>query len=108
DTVEGFVMAGLADGVDGETIQLGTGRSVSVGELFDIACRALKVSARVVQDASRVRPDASEVLVLQSDPHKAQARLGWTPSVSVEEGVSRTADWLREHGNLYSADRYHV
>lgn len=108
DTVEGFVKAGAADAVDGEEIQLGTGRTVSIGELFGIACAALGVSARVVQDEARVRPDASEVTVLLSDPSKARTRLGWEPSVSIEEGVTRTARWLREHGRLYNAERYHV
>lgn len=108
DTVEGFVLAGLADGIDGDEIQLGTGRTVSIGELFEIACAALKVSARVVQDDARVRPDASEVMVLLSDPSKARARLGWQPTVSVEDGVARTARWLADRTHLYGAERYHV
>ena len=108
DTVEGFIKAGEAEGVEGEEIHLGTGRTVSIGELFDIACAALGVSARAVQDAARVRPDASEVMVLLSDPSKARARLGWAPSVSVEDGVARTASWLRGHAHLYGAERYHV
>jgi len=108
DTVEGFVLAGQADGIDGEVIQLGTGRTVSVADLFEIACAALKVTARVVQDDARVRPDASEVMVLLSDPSKARDRLGWTPSVSVEDGVSRTAQWLSTYGHLYGAEHYHV
>ena len=41
DTVEGFIKAGEAEGVEGEEIHLGTGRTVSVGELFEIACSAL-------------------------------------------------------------------
>ena len=108
DTVEGFVLAGATEGVEGKEIQLGTGRTVSIGELFEIACSVLKVSARVVQDDARVRPDASEVMVLLSDPSKARDCLGWRPTVSVEEGVARTAEWLSAHGHLYAADRYHV
>jgi NAD dependent epimerase/dehydratase len=108
DTVDGFVKAGEADGVVGEEIHLGTGRTVSIGELFAIACAALGVSAEPVQDQLRVRPSASEVMVLLSDPTKAHTRLGWTPSVTIEEGVMRTAQWLRQHGHLYDAERYHV
>ena len=40
DTVDGFVRAATAPGIEGRTIQLGTGRSESIGELFDIACRS--------------------------------------------------------------------
>jgi NAD dependent epimerase/dehydratase len=108
DTVDGFVSAGAAEGIDGEVIQLGTGRTVSVGELFEVACRTLGVSARVVQEQTRFRPDASEVMVLLSDPTKAEARLGWKAAVSVEDGLLHTARWLEKHAHLYSADRYHV
>jgi NAD dependent epimerase/dehydratase len=108
DTVEGFVLAGQAEGIDGKEIQLGTGRTVSIGELFEIACSVLSVSARVVQDDARVRPDASEVMVLLSDPSRARDCLGWQPTVSVEDGVARTAQWLSTHGHLYGAEHYHV
>jgi len=108
DTVEGFIKAGGAEGVEGEEIHLGTGRTVSIAELFDIACSVLKRSARVVRDDARLRPGASEVMVLLSDPTKARMRLGWEPSVAIEEGIARTAHWLSEHGHRFSVDRYHV
>jgi UDP-glucose 4-epimerase len=108
DTVEGFVKAGSAEGVDGEEIHLGTGRTVSIAELFDIACAVLKRSARVVQDGARLRPGPSEVMVLLSDPAKARTRLDWQAVVTIEEGVAQTAQWLSNHGHRFSADRYHV
>ena len=108
DTVEGFVKAGEAPGIDGETIQLGTGRTVSIGELFDIACATLGVTARVVQDPSRLRPDASEVMVLLSDPAKARSRLGWEAAVPIEQGLARTAEWIRQQAHLFRAEQYHV
>src|SRR5262249_18108088 len=108
DTVDGFMRIGEADGVLGETIQLGTGRAVSIGELFEAACRALGVQATVKEDARRVRPDASEVEVLLSDPTRARERLGWTPRVSLEEGLARTADWLKTHLSLYRSGFLHL
>lgn len=108
DTVEGFTRAGAADGVDGEVIQLGTGRTVSVAELFDIACRVLGVEAGVEQEAQRFRPDGSEVMVLQADPSKAKALIGWEPQVTLEDGLRRTADWLSRHRTLYTATHYQL
>jgi len=108
DTVEGFVRAGETAGIEGRVIQLGTGRAVSIGELFDTACRALGVEARVVVDEARVRPARSEVMLLLSDPAKARRLLAWKPSVDLEEGLRRTASWLEQRGGLYDPDRYHV
>lgn len=95
DTVEGFLRAGIAENIDGEVIQLGTGRAVSVAELFEIACSILERRATIRTDARRLRPDRSEVLVLESDPTVARNSLGWTPRVTLEDGVRQTIDWLR-------------
>jgi NAD dependent epimerase/dehydratase len=108
DTVEGFLGAGIIPDLEGDTIQLGTGRAVTVRELFDTACRALDVNATVRQDPRRMRPDASEVLVLESDPGHARTRLGWSAQVSLETGVARTAEWLREHLAYYHDGFLHV
>ncbi len=95
DSVDGFVRAASAPDIDGEVIQLGTGRSESIAELFAMACTLLGVEARIVTDPDRVRPDASEVLVLESDPTKASERLGWQAVTPLEEGLRATIDWLR-------------
>jgi NAD dependent epimerase/dehydratase len=95
DTVDGFVRAASAPAIDGRTIQLGTGRSDSIGDLFALACRLVGVDAVPVADAARVRPDASEVLVLESDPSLARSLLGWQATTSLEEGLQATIDWLR-------------
>ncbi len=108
DTVDGFVRAALADGVEGTTIQLGTGRSESIGEIFAIASRLLGAHAVAIEDPARVRPDASEVLVLQSDPGRARELLGWQATTSLEDGISRTLDWLRSHPEPAEADRVQV
>jgi NAD dependent epimerase/dehydratase len=95
DTVDGFVRAAVTDGIAGQTIQLGTGRTDSIAELFAIAARLTGSTAVPVEDASRLRPDASEVQVLQSDPAKARELIGWRAETSLEEGLAHTIDWIR-------------
>lgn len=96
DTVDGFVRAADCDGIDGHTIQLGTGRAETIGELVEIARRLTGNPARVVEDPARLRPDASEVLVLQSDPSVAQELLGWEARTDLEAGLAATIEWLRD------------
>ena len=105
DTVDGFIRAATVDGIDGDTIQLGTGRAESIGELFALACRLLGVDARVVEDPARLRPDASEVLVLVSDPAHARDVLGWEARTSLEDGLAATIDWLRGQPAPAEVDR---
>ena len=108
DTVRAFILAGAAVGVEGQVIQLGTGRAVSVGELLDIACRVLGVDAVAECDTQRLRPAASEVMVLQADPSKAKTLLDWEANVSLEDGVRQTADWLGRYQHRYRPGRYQV
>jgi UDP-glucose 4-epimerase len=106
DTVDGFMKAAAAANIDGQTIQLGTGTSPSIREIFDAACRALGKQATVELDTSRLRPDASEVEVLLSDPTRAKELLGWRPAVSLDDGLKRTAEWMSANLSLYGHDHH--
>lgn len=108
DTVEGFLAAGLVGDLEGETIQLGTGCAESIREVFAAAKRAcgVEASVRVVQE--RVRPDRSEVMVLQADAGLAERLLGWRPSVTLEDGLRRTAGWVRENLHRFRARGYTI
>lgn len=108
DTVRGFLAAGTVPGIEGRTIHLGTGRAESVGEVICAAMKAAGREAAIVQDPRRVRPAASEVMVLQSDPAVARETLGWTAEVSLEEGLRRTAAWLGTHLHHYRPADYAV
>ena len=108
DTVDGLVRAATTSGVDGETIQLGSGRAESVRELLELAASILGVTASAVQEDARLRPDASEVLVLQSDPGKARALLGWEPQTRLEDGIRATIEWLRAHPDPSEAERVSI
>lgn len=108
DTVDGFLRAGEAAGVEGRIIQLGTGRAESVQDVFRAACVVCGLEARVEHDPARVRPDRSEVMALQADPSLARELLGWRATVTLEEGLARTADWLRGKVDQYHPGVYAV
>jgi nucleoside-diphosphate-sugar epimerase len=94
DTVDGFVRA--VDLPAGETVHLGTGRSVTIAELFALCCDVVGANdAYMKPDESRERPVSSEVMDLESDPSKAKAMMGWEASVSLTDGIKRTVEWLR-------------
>lgn len=106
DTVTGLLAAGAVPGVEGRVIQLGTGRAASVQEIFDLACAACGTTARVEVDQERVRPETSEVAVLQSDPFLAASLLGWRATVSLEEGLRHTVSWMRNNIARFVPDVY--
>lgn len=106
DTVRGFLAAGIAEGIEGRTIQLGTGRAVSVGDVLRLAGHACGIAPKPLRVEERVRPARSEVSVLQSDPSLAQRLLGWRAEVSLERGLELTRQWLELHVERYRPAGY--
>jgi dTDP-glucose 4,6-dehydratase len=108
DTVRGFLLAAAAPGAIGAVVNLGTGRSVAIGELATLILQLLGRQSTIVQDERRLRPEASEVMCLESDNTKARMLLGWAPEVSLEDGLRKTIDWIRARADQYRNDVYHV
>jgi len=99
DTVAGMIAAAETPGVSGETLNLGSGRDISIGDLVERIFALLAadgISARIERDAARVRPPSSEVQRLCADSTKAAERLGWRPSVALSDGLSRTIAAIRD------------
>lgn len=108
DTVRGFLLAASAPQAPGEVINVGSGRGVTIGELFEIIQSIMGVHKPVVLDDQRIRPPKSEVFRLICDPSKAQTILGWQPSFTLEEGLRRTAEFIAAHPELYKPDIYNL
>jgi NAD dependent epimerase/dehydratase len=108
DTVAGFIAAATAPGVEGLTLNLGSGRGVTMGALLDMALEVTGRKARIEQDDARVRPEHSEVRALVCDATLARERLGWSSRVALEDGVRRTAEWIGAHLERYKPGIYNI
>jgi NAD dependent epimerase/dehydratase len=105
DTAQAFVLAGAVAGIEGETIHVGQGRALSIGELVDRCLALTDCDATVEVDEERIRPAGSEVGLLVCDPARAEALLGWRPHVDLDEGLRRTAaDLERRVETLHPAE----
>jgi dTDP-glucose 4,6-dehydratase len=108
DTVAGFVAAAEREEAVGEEINLGNGRSISVGELAQRIVALLGRDLPIRQADERVRPAASEVEDLVADASRAGDLLGWQPRVDLDTGLTRTIEWVRGHPDLYAPGAYRV
>ena len=107
DTAAGFLAAALAPAEAlGQTINLGTGEAVTIGELAELIFAELGGGFRIVADEARMRPAQSEVFKLISDNRLAAQLVGWTPRIGLAEGLRHTIAWLREHRHLYRPREY--
>jgi len=108
NTVDGFVLAASTPEAVGQTINLGSGREISVGDLAQLIARLTGRDITIQGDEQRVRPGKSEVERLLADNTKARTVLGWEPKVTLEEGLTRTIAWLQQHIERYRPGVYVV
>lgn len=108
DTADAFLRAATTPRVEGLTIHTGGGREVAIGDLPAMIGAAAGLPVTVEADPQRMRPAASEVERLHADASLAREKLGWTPSVSVEEGLARTVEFIRANPGLYRPAEYAV
>jgi len=108
DIVEGFVRAAVAADAVGQTINLGSGREISIEELAKTVASLTGKPAVIECDEERTRPAHSEVERLVADNTAARRVLGWVPSVPLEEGLRMTMEWVGEHLDGYHPGIYAV
>jgi UDP-glucose 4-epimerase len=93
DVIDGFVLAARRAGIDGKTIDLGSGALTSTREL------ALKLVARIDPRAEPqfgALPDRPAEEVRIADVAFAKAVLGWEPRTSLDRGLEQTIAWYRD------------
>jgi len=94
DTVAAFLAIGLAPDIEfGRPYNAGSGKAVSVAEMIDLVVRLVGFSKPLERDASRMRPNNSEVRALLADSSRLAAAAGWRPVVDLCEGLTRTVAW---------------
>jgi NAD dependent epimerase/dehydratase len=108
DTARAFLLALTAPDLEGNTIHFGRGEAFSIGEIAALCLQIAGSQATVVSSKRRLRPQKSEVGLLLCDSARAQALLGWTPQVSLESGISLTADYIRPRLSHYRPCDYTI
>lgn len=108
DTAAGFVALAESDAAVGRATNLATGVGVTVGELVERIQRIVGRSLPVIEEAQRVRPEASEVFTLLGNADAARRDAGWSPAVDLDEGLRRTVEWFRRHADTRAVGEYRV
>jgi GDP-L-fucose synthase len=75
-----------------EHINIGSGSEISIKDLADKISNASNFEGEIVWDSSK--PDGTPRKVLDISKIK---KLGWTPKISLDEGISQTVQWYQEN-----------
>ncbi|HSV22134.1 MAG TPA: GDP-mannose 4,6-dehydratase [Xanthobacteraceae bacterium] len=106
DTVAGFMAAATAPGIEGMTINLGIGETYSVGWFAKRILNLMTIDKPIIQEEQRLRPTQSEVMKLVSDNTRARDIMGWSPKVSLDDGLRRAIEFVRKYRSFYQTDGY--
>ena len=94
DVVKGYLRAAVTAGVEGVSIDLGTGRAWTIREVVMKLFQIAGSRAKPLVGALPYRP--SETMKQVADPHVARELLGWQATTSLEDGLRQTVDWYRQ------------
>lgn len=93
DVVEGLLRLVLSEGVEGQTVDLGTGQLHTVRDVVEKLYQQLSpgespifggLEDRAMEQVRQARVDATEAL------------LGWRPTTSLDDGLAATIDYYRQ------------
>jgi UDP-glucose 4-epimerase len=93
DVVEATLLAGVSPKADGQVYNVGTGREVSVNQL---ARSIIEITGARVEPAYIDRRDIDNIRRRVVNIEKIRRELRWLPSCTVEQGLRRTYQWLKE------------
>lgn len=83
----------------GEIFNGGTGIATGLGELVKMVENYTGKKIPVVWSNQLATYDHS---VWQADTTKVREKIGWTPKVSLEDGIKKSVDWFLEHQDYWN------
>jgi UDP-glucose 4-epimerase len=95
DTARGIILAGTSEKAIGETLNIGSGREVSVRELAE---KILAVTGRNECQIEFRDPRPGDVKRLCADSTKANSLLGYQPMKDLTEGLKLLLKWYENSG----------
>ncbi|WP_172196396.1 dTDP-glucose 4,6-dehydratase [Saccharibacillus qingshengii] len=93
DCARFVVSAGFSDSVNGEIVNAGLGKDISINDLAILVTG----DSQKINHVEHIHPQ-SEIQKLLCNSNKATRLLGWTPEVTLEEGIERTKTWIQQGG----------
>jgi UDP-glucose 4-epimerase len=92
DVIEGFVAAATTPGIEGKTIDLGTGSLVPMTQIVD---NLFTIVGHDVTPQFGALPDRPGENAITADTATAAEDLGWRAKTSLESGLRKTVSWYR-------------
>jgi nucleoside-diphosphate-sugar epimerase len=94
DLIDGFLSVATAAGIEGSTIDIGSGALVAIREIVERLEKIVNVGMRASFGALQDRPLEPVRIANVADTY---SRIGWKPANSLDTGLRTTVEWYKEH-----------
>jgi NAD dependent epimerase/dehydratase len=110
DTCRGMIALAGCDAAVGDTVNIGSGFEITIGETIALIQSIMGTSATLETDEVRLRPENSEVFRLFCGTGKLTKLTGHQHQVGLRTGLERTVAWFTQKHNLarYKPGTYNV
>jgi NAD dependent epimerase/dehydratase len=108
DTARGFMEIAKCDKAIGKEINIATMNEISIGDLASKLIQIINPNAKIICDEQRLRPDKSEVERLLGDNSLLYSLTGYKPSITIDEGLEQTVDFIRKNLDKYKYEQYNI
>ena len=94
DVVDAYLALASAPGIEGQTIEIGSGRLTSIREIVGQLARLV---GKGIEPTFGALPDRPMEPLRIAAVAETRGRIGWSPKTELSEGLSRTVEWYTEH-----------
>jgi NAD dependent epimerase/dehydratase len=110
DTCRGFIELANNSKLNGEVINIGSNKEISIGDLADLIKDIAGKETKIIESKERFRPEKSEVDRLLCDNSKICRLTSWRPEIELKAGLTLVHEWMQsiDLNQIYKADRYNV
>jgi nucleoside-diphosphate-sugar epimerase len=97
DVVQGLIGCAQTPGIDGSTVELGSGELLSIREVVQQLSDLL---ASTIDPQFGALPDRPLERVKKANTGKSYELIGWQPSTSLRAGLAWTVEWYKKQAEL--------
>ncbi|HOO76636.1 MAG TPA: GDP-mannose 4,6-dehydratase [bacterium] len=95
DTARGILLAGLEDKAVGKTINIASGKEISINDLVE---EVAAITGKARSQIEHYPPRPGDTLRLYADISAARKLIGFSPTYSLREGLKKLEEWYVEQG----------
>jgi len=102
DVVDALILASKKPNVEGEIINIGSSKKLTIGELIDLCPNSSQLKSSLQFSETKKRPlDKMGGKGLSANINKASGLLKWKPKFTTSEALQKTHRWFKKNIHLY-------